>query len=209
MQRVQLLLTTSGELKIVNLSHHSHSKLQGWSYAVLVHPMGGSHHHIGGSVGSHLPEIQQHAQSWTSVHVCGRPWAPVSKHIMSRYGVLPWLWPPSKAWLVDPMIGLSRHVKDLTSPHPHVMQQHPQVGGSGGLRTHRIRAVGGGLWEVYIAPISMLPLLSHASWELSWRWCAAWHSLMTMVIFIMHRTHDLAPPMAAEADGRAWDSAVS
>ena len=102
-------------------------------YVVLVHPMGGSHHHIGGSVGSHLPEIQQHAQSWRSGHVCGRPWAPVSKHIMSRYGVLPWLWPPSKAWLVDPMIGLSRHVKDLTSPHPHVMQQHPQVGGSGGL----------------------------------------------------------------------------
>ena len=93
----------------------AHSKLQGWSYAVLVHPMGGSHHHIGGSVGSHLPEIQQHAQSWTSVHVCGRPWAPVSKHIMSRYGVLPWLWPPSKAWLVDPMVGLSRHVKDLTT----------------------------------------------------------------------------------------------
>ena len=155
--------------------------------------MGGSHHHIGGSVGSHLPEIQQHAQSWTSVHVCGRPWAPVSKHIMSRYGVLPWLWPPSKAWLVDPMIGLSRHVKDLTSPHPHVMQQHPQVGGSGGLRTHRIRAVGGGLWEVCIAPISMLPLLSHASWELSGRWCAAWHSLMTMVISTMHQTHDLAP----------------
>ena len=119
--------------------------LQGWSYAVLVHPMGGSHHHIGGSVGSHLSEIQQHAQSWTSVHVCGRPWAPVSKHIMSRYGVLPRLWPPSKAWLVDPMIGLSRNVKDLTSPHPHVMQQHPQVDGSGGLRTHRIRAVGGGL----------------------------------------------------------------
>ena len=108
-------------MKIVNLSHHSHSKLQGWSYAVLVHPMGGSHHHIGGSVGSHLPEIQQHAaQSWTSVHVCGRPWAPVSKHIMSRYGVLPWLWPPSKAWLVDPMICLSRHVKDLT-PVPILM----------------------------------------------------------------------------------------
>ena len=108
--------------------------------------MGGSHHHIGGSVGSHLPEIQQHAQSWTSVHVCGRPWAPVSKHIMSRYGVLPWLWPPSKAWLVDPMIGLSRPVKDLTSPHPHVMQQHPQVGGSGGLRTQsRSRS---GLWVV-------------------------------------------------------------
>ena len=108
-----------------------------------------------------------------------RPWAPVSEHIMSTYGVLHWLWSPSKAWLVDPMIGLSRHVMDLTSPHPHVMQQHPQVGGSGGLWTHRgIRAVGGGLWEVCIAPIFMLPLLSHASWELSGRWCAAWHSLM-------------------------------
>ena len=55
------------------------------------------------------------------------------------------------------------------------------------------RAVGSGLWEVCIAPISMLPLLSHASWELSGRWCAAWHSLMTMVIFTMHQTHDLAP----------------
>ena len=88
------------------------------------------------------------------------------------------------------MIRLSRHVKDLTSPHPHVMKQHPQVGGSGGLRTHRIRAVGGGLWEVCIAPIFMLPLLSHASWELSGRWCAAWHSLMTMVIFTMHQTHN-------------------
>ena len=129
------MCTTSVQLKITNPQHSAHSKLQGWSYAVLVHPMGGSHHHIGGSVGSHLPEIQQHAQSWTSAHVCGRPWAPVSEHIMSSYGVLPWLWPPSKAWLVDPMIGLSRHVKDLTSPHPHVMQQHPQVGGSGGLRT--------------------------------------------------------------------------
>ena len=47
-------------IKDGQLSHHSHSKLQGWSYATLVHPMGGSHHHIGGSVGSHLPEIQQH-----------------------------------------------------------------------------------------------------------------------------------------------------
>ena len=69
----------------------------------------------------------------------GALWAPVSKHIMSRYGVLPWLWPPSKAWLVDPMIGISRHVKDLTSPQPHVMQQHLQVGGPGGLRTPRIQ----------------------------------------------------------------------
>ena len=127
--------TTSVPRNIANPQHSAHSKLQGWSYAVLVHPMGGSHHHIGGSVGSHLPEIQQHAQSWTSVHVCGRPWAPVSEHIMSRYGVLPWLWPPSKAWLVDPMIGLSRHVKDLTSPHPHVMQKHPQVDSSSGLPT--------------------------------------------------------------------------
>ena len=132
-------------------------------------PMGGSHHHIGGSVDSHLPEIQQHAQSWTSTHVCGRPWAPVSEHIMSRYGVLPWLWPPSEAWLVDPMIGLSRHVKDLTSPHPHVMQQHPQVGGSGGLRTHRIRAVCGGLWEVYycthIHASPAVPCFMGAQWE--------------------------------------------
>ena len=175
------------------------------SYAVLVHPMGGSHHHIGGSVGSHLPEIRLRYRSMLKV---GGPctsagahgaWAPVSKHIMSRYGVLPWLWPPSKAWLVDPMIGLSRHVLDLTSPYPHVMQQHPQVGGSGGLQTHRIRAVGGGLWEVCIAPISMLPLLSHASWELSGRWCAAWHSLMTMVIFIMHQTRDhRSGPLSAQ-----------
>ena len=66
--------TTSGHSDIANLSHHSHSKLQGWSYAVLVHSMGGSHHHIGASVGSHLPEIQQHGQSWRFVHVCGRPW---------------------------------------------------------------------------------------------------------------------------------------
>ena len=52
--------STSGLfLKIDNPPHSAHSKLQGWSYAVLVHPMGGSHHHIGGSVGSHLPEIQQ------------------------------------------------------------------------------------------------------------------------------------------------------
>ena len=49
------------------------------------------------------------------------------------------------------------------------------------------------MWEVCIAPIFMLPLLSHASWELSGRWCAAWHSLMTMVIFSMHQTHDMAP----------------
>ena len=151
------LAATSDQSNIVNRERSEHSELQGWSYAVLVRFMGGSYHHIGGSVGSHLPEIQQHAQSWTSVHVCGRPWAPVSKHIMSRYGVLPWLWPPSKAWLVDPMIGLSRHVKDLTSPHSHVMQQHPQVGGSGGLRTHRIRVVGGGLYQGCIAPIFMLP----------------------------------------------------
>ena len=144
-ENITQINTTSVQLKITNRPHSSHSKLQGWSYAVLVHPMGGSHHHIGGSVGSHLPEIQQHAQSWTSVHICGRPWALVSKHIMSRYGVLPWLWPPSKAWLVDPMIGISRHVKDLTSPQPHVMQQHLQVGGPGGLRTPRIGAVGGGL----------------------------------------------------------------
>ena len=27
------------------------------------------------------------------------------------------------------------HVKDLTSPHPHVMKQHPEVGGSSGLPT--------------------------------------------------------------------------
>ena len=131
--------------------------------------MGGSHHYIGGSVGSHLPEIQQHAQSWTSVHVCGRPWAPVSMHIMSRYGVLPWLWPPSKAWLVDPMIGLSRHVKDLTSPHPHVMQQHPQVGGSGGLRTQS--DPGCGWWVVrslYCAHIhasTAVPCFIEAQWE--------------------------------------------
>ena len=58
---------------------------------------------------------------------------------------------------------------------------------------------GSGLWvvgcgrsQVCIAPISMLSLLSHASWELSGRWCAAWHSLMTMVIFTMHQTHDMA-----------------
>ena len=71
-------------------------------------------------------------------------------------------------------------------------------------------SVGGGLWEVCISPIFMLPLLSHASWELSGRWCAAWHSLMTMVIFTMHQTHDLPPPpTVAEADGRAWDRAVS
>ena len=158
--------TTSVQLNISNREHSAHSKLQGWSYAVLVHPMGGSHHHIGGSVGSHLPEIQQHAQSFTSVHVCGRPWAPVSKHIMSRYGVLPWLWPPSKAWLVDPTIVLSRRVMDLTSPHPHVMQQHPQVDGSGGLRTQSRS----GLWVVLvgcvmvcIVSILMLPPLSHAS----------------------------------------------
>jgi hypothetical protein len=55
-----LRCTTSEQLKIANPQHSAHSKLQGWSYAVLVHPMGGSHHHIGGSVGSHLPEIQQH-----------------------------------------------------------------------------------------------------------------------------------------------------
>ena len=65
------------------------------------------------------------------------------------------------------------------------------------------------MWEVCVAPISMLPLLSHASWELSWKWRAAWHSLMTMVIFTMLQTHDLPPPTAAEADGRAWDRAVS
>ena len=69
---------------------------------------------------------------------------------------------------------------------------------------------GSGLWVVgCIAPIFMLPLLSHASSELSGRWCAAWHSLMTMVIFTMHQTHDLPPLTAAEADGRAWDRAVS
>ena len=39
----------------------------------------------------------------------------------------------------------------------------------------------------------MLTLLLHASWELNRRWCAAWHSLMTMVIFTMHQNHDLAP----------------
>ena len=67
----------------------------------------------------------------------------------------------------------------------------------------------GGLWEVYIAPISMLPLLSHASWELNGRWCAAWHSLMTLIIFIMHQTHDLSSSYGrAEANERAWDSAV-
>ena len=65
------------------------------------------------------------------------------------------------------------------------------------------------LWEVCIAPIFMLPLLSHASWELSGRWCAAWHSLVTMITFTMHQTHDLPPLTAAEADGRAWDRAVS
>ena len=41
------LSTTSVQLKIANPKHSAHSKLQGWSYAVLVHPMGGSHHHIG------------------------------------------------------------------------------------------------------------------------------------------------------------------
>ena len=84
--------------------------------------MGGSHHHIGGLVGSYLPEIQQHAQSWRSGHVCGRPWAPVSKHINhEQVWSVPLVLAIIKGmWLVDPMIGLSRHVKDLTSPHPHV-----------------------------------------------------------------------------------------
>ena len=130
---------------------------------MLVHPMGGSHHHIGGSVGSHLPEIQQHDQSWRSRHVCGHPRALVSKHIMSRYGVLPWLWPPSKAWLVDPMIGLSRHVKDLTSPHPHVLKLVALVAGGRTATGSGLCVVADGLCEVCIAPISMLPLLSHAS----------------------------------------------
>ncbi len=125
--------------------------------------MGGSHHHK-------VVQLEAIFLRYSSMLKVGRPCTsagargvPVSKHIMGRYGVLPWLWPPSKAWLVDPMIGLSRHVLDLTSPYPHVMQQHPQVGGSVGLRTHRIRAVGGGLCEVCIAPIPMLPLLFHAS----------------------------------------------
>ena len=54
-------------------------------------------------------------------------------------------------------------------------------------------------------------LLSHASWELSGRWCAAWHSLMTMIIFCSLCTKlTICPPhTAAEADGRAWDRAVS
>ena len=36
---------------------------------------------------------------------------------MSRHGVLPWLWPPPKSWLVNLIAGLSRHVKDMTRPH--------------------------------------------------------------------------------------------
>lgn len=35
--------------------------------------MGGLQRHIGGSVDSHLPEIQQHAQSWRSARVRGHP----------------------------------------------------------------------------------------------------------------------------------------
>ena len=34
------------------------SEVYGWSYAGLVHLMGGLHRHIGASVGSHLPMMQ-------------------------------------------------------------------------------------------------------------------------------------------------------
>ena len=63
------------------------SEVYGWSYAGLVHLMGGLHRHIGASVGSHLPMMQhsmlkvgprlgisalrQTAAAW--------PWAPVEQ----------------------------------------------------------------------------------------------------------------------------------
>ena len=43
----------------------------------------------------------------------------------------------------------------------------------------------------------MLPLLSHASWELSRRWCVAWHSLMTIMVIMFTPTSKLT---GAEAD---------
>ena len=116
------------------------------------------------SLGNHVDHLFEHL--WlTTPHARLRAsvWAPVSKHIMSRYGVLPWLWPPSKAWLVDPMIGLSRHVKDLTSPHPHVLKLVALVAGGRTATGSGLCVVADGLCEVCIAPISMLPLLSHAS----------------------------------------------
>ena len=113
--------------------------------------MCGLHRYIGGSVGSNLPvEIQLHAQSWRSAHeACPRAPAGTDQEASHEQ-----VWSVTlalvtiRACLIDLMTGLSWHVKDLTSPHPHVVQHHPQVGGSDGLRTQSegpILAVGGGL----------------------------------------------------------------
>ena len=117
------------------------------SYAGLVHPMGGLHRHIEGSVGSHLPLMQHHAQSWRSGHVGGQPWAPVSKHLSHEQ-----VWCVTLALAtINGMLDIPhdrRHVKDLTSPHRHVMQQHPKNGGSV-VASGRSHDLGGG-WCVCI-----------------------------------------------------------
>ena len=142
------LAATSDQSNIVNRERSEHSELQGWSYAVLVRFMGGSYHHIGGSVGSHLPEIQQHAQSWRSGHVCGRP-RPAGTGEQAYHEQV---WSVTLALAtIKGMVGRPNNraiqtcegLDQSLGPHPHVIQQHPQVGGSGGLRTQRIR-----LWVV-------------------------------------------------------------
>ena len=54
--------------RVVSAFTRRTKKVYGWSYAGLLHPMNGLHRHIGGSVGSHLPMKQQHAESWRSGH---------------------------------------------------------------------------------------------------------------------------------------------
>ena len=111
------------------------------------------------------------------------------------------------------MTGLSRYVKNLTRPHPHVMQQHQQVGGSGRLRM-RSRSGLCGWWAMswsVLCPYPCFPccIMPHKS---SMGITAAWHSLISMFIIVMHRTHDrlwLTLWTAEEANGGAWNIAVA
>ena len=123
----------------------------------------------------HLPMMQQHAESWRSGH---RRQPAVGTGEQASHEQV---WSVTLALAtIKGMVDrpndrcLSRYLKNLTRPHPHVMQQHPQVGGSGRLRT-RSRS---GLWVVGCDGL-------YSSMGIN----AAWHSLLSMVIIVMHRTH--------------------
>ena len=102
---------------------------------------------------------------------------------MSRHGVLPWLWPPPKSWLVNLIAGLSRHVKDMT--RPHIL-----MACSSTLKLVALMACGrtGSGRRVVGCERSV---------SRTYPWFPMRHGNSVgsgaLVIFIMHQTHDLAP----------------